>query len=207
MKSVGIDRSQHNFDFTRRWFLNRNASTFCKYILPKWKDKKLIYLELGVFEGMSMVWMMQNILTHPESYAVGIDPWLITRKLLGNVMEQVMERAFHNTKCFPNCKLIRGSSVEVLNRMRGKKGFEGIKKNTVDLCMIDGDHNSLGVLSDCYACYNLIKTGGWMLFDDVENRIEKKDHVKQGLSRFLEEYEGKVKMIWKHNFMECYEKL
>ena len=68
--------------FTRRWFLNRNYDTFKKFVYPKWAGKPLTYLEIGVFEGMSMVWMLQHILTHDNSRGVGIDPWFALISLL-----------------------------------------------------------------------------------------------------------------------------
>ena len=64
----------HEFQFTRNWFHDRNRSSFRDYILPFWVEKPCIYLEIGVFEGMSLVWTLQHVLTHPESRAIGIDP-------------------------------------------------------------------------------------------------------------------------------------
>ncbi len=209
MRKMGIlPIEKHSFQFTRNWFLNRNSATFREFIHPEWSGKPIRYLELGVFEGMSIVWMMQHILTHKDSFSVGIDPWLITSKLSGEVMEEVMKRAFHNTKPFPNCTLIRGNSVEVLMRMnKYRHGFLGIKKNSVDLCMVDGNHNNLAVQDDAQRCHKLLRVGGWMLFDDVENDKPKEDHVKQGLNVFIEEYKDKMKLLWKHRYMECYEKI
>ena len=66
-----------DFQYTRNWFCLRDLATFREYIMPQWKDKPIKYLEIGVFEGMSMVWMLHNVLTHPDSRAVGVDPWLM----------------------------------------------------------------------------------------------------------------------------------
>ena len=42
--------------------------------LKDFKDKpNLRYLEIGVFEGRSLLWMLENILTHPSSAATAID--------------------------------------------------------------------------------------------------------------------------------------
>jgi len=197
-----------DFEFTCNWFLNRNLPTFREYVYPKWQGKPITYLEIGVFEGMSMVWMLQHVLTHMDSKAVGIDPWLITAKLSAEEMGDVMTRATKNTSTFRwqgVCSLICGNSIEVLTRMLRRGGFEGIKKNSVDICMIDGDHTAPAVLENSRKCLKLMKPGGWMLFDDVENQIEKNDHVKQGLESFRENYKDQVKLIWKHKFMECYE--
>jgi len=72
--------------------------------------------------------------------------------------------------------------------------------------MIDGCHNALAVLDDAKLVYALLKPGGWILFDDVENRITKQDHVKHGLQMFKEEMGEKITHLWKNQFMECYRK-
>jgi len=201
-----IDRSK--YQFTRNWFIKRNRRTFLNYVVPEWGGKPITYLELGVFEGMSMVWMMQYVLTHPESRAVGVDPWLLTCKLSGETMEAVRQRAFHNVSEWGDrCKLIRGNSDEVLRRMVGRWGFTGVRAGTVDLCMVDGNHNALAVWSDARWVYRLLRVGGQVLFDDVENDIAKENHVKQGLQMFLTEIGGKMKLLWKHGYMECYAKV
>jgi len=209
-QSFGFDRTQHEdgFQFTQKWFLGRNRRTFCSYVLPQWAGKPITYLEIGVFEGMSMVWIMQQILTHPDSRAVGIDPWLQTRKLGETAMDDVRKRALHNIEPYQDrCQLIRANSGEVLSRMLWKRGAYGITKNSVDLCMVDGDHRALGMLADAKLCLCLVKPGGWLLFDDVENDHEKADHVKHGLAMFLAEHGKEVKQVFKHKYMEGYEKI
>ena len=86
------------------------------------------------------------------------------------------------------------------------KSFLGISPNSVDLCMIDGDHNSPAVLDDARSVYKLLKPGGWMLFDDVENDLPKRHHVQEGMQQFLEEVGDGVSHLWKHKYMECYRK-
>ena len=209
VRRMDIDLTQHDFQFTRGWFRTRNLPTFREFVFPRWSEKPVTYLEIGVFEGMSLVWMMQKVLTHPESRAIGVDPWLMTCKLESDKMEEVMVRAHHNLSPWSDrCELVRSNSFEVLRaapRYRG--GKYGLKNNGVDLCMIDGNHGALGVLSDALLCFSVVKPGGWMLFDDVENDIPKKDHVKEGVEMFREEKGDKIRCLWKHRYMECYEKV
>ena len=196
-------KPEHNFQFTRQWFLNRNLETFRSRVMPVWQGKPITYVELGVFEGLSMVWMRQHVLTHPQSRAIGIDPWLMTRKLSGEYMEAVRARAEHNLRIYPNCKLIRGNSAEVLRRMY--RGFEGIKRRRIDVCLIDGGHYELLVLDDARNCLELVKPGGWIIFDDVVNDKTKSAHVRQALDTFLAGAGDRVKFLWKHRYVETYE--
>lgn len=195
------------FQFTRSWFKNRNLSTFREYIYPEWHDKPCVYLELGVFEGMSMVWMAQHVLVHPQSRGIGIDPWLMTTKLDSDFMEGVKARAEHNTRPYrKKVTLQRASSAEALRKMLRRGGFLGLAANTVDLCMVDGNHNALAVLDDLRLVHKLVRPGGWILCDDVENDIPKQDHVAEGLRLFLEEGHS-LSHVFKHKYVECYKKV
>jgi hypothetical protein len=170
------------------------------------------YLEIGVFEGMSMVWMLQKILTDPASQAFGVDPWLRTTKMSAEGMDEVRRRAFHNVKPWADkCHLEQGNSVEILklagsSRLRKMNRWEHwLGPNSVDLCMIDGGHTALDVLADSRLVYPLMKSGGWILYDDVENRIDKgMNHVKQGVAMFREEMNDGLEFMWKDRFMEAF---
>lgn len=214
MRKMGIESIPgYQFQFTRRWFLNRNCDAFREVIVPEWAGKPIVYLEIGVFEGMSMVWMLQHVLTHPDARAIGVDPHLMTTKLSSETMEQVRARAHHNILPYrwnealkDRCQLIRGNSAEVLRLMlKNRHGYMGIKRESVDLCMVDGDHNELGVLDDCRLVWQLLKPGGWMICDDVENDKEKAHHVKQGLAMFLAEIPS-AELVAKKDYIECYRK-
>jgi predicted O-methyltransferase YrrM len=154
---------------------------------------------------------LQRVLTHPDAKAVGVDPWLMTTKLSSETMDEVRRRAHQNVEpwqgVFGNkCTLIRGSSAEVLRLMlKNKFGYAGIKRGSLDLCMVDGDHNELGVLDDCRLVWQLLKPGGWMIADDVENDKPKAHHVKEGLAAFLAETPG-AELVVKKDYIECYRK-
>lgn len=198
--------------------MNRNLESFRGYVHPHWSGRDMTYLELGVFEGMSLTWMFQRVLTSEGSRAVGVDPWMETTKLSGDAMDQVMIRARKNlsryclqgtlgTAGIKRCQLIRGNSAEVLRRMVVGKGYAGFGRDSVDVSMIDGNHNALAVLDDARLVLQLIRIGGWLLFDDVENDHPKRDHVKEGVEMFLRETGDRVKLIWKHRYMEAYERV
>lgn len=217
MRQMGIEAVPgHQFLFTRSWFLNRNLAAFRELILPEWAGKPVTYLEIGVFEGMSMTWMLQRILTHPDARAVGVDPWLMTTKISGPDMEATMQRAIGNTapwttthygREYPICRLIRGNSAEVLRlALRNRHGYAGLRRGRLDLCMVDGDHNALGVLDDCRLVWQLLKTGGWMICDDVENDKRKVHHVDEGLRAFLAETPS-AELVAKKDYIEIYRKV
>jgi len=222
--SLKLDRT--GLQFTKKWFRDRNQGTFSEYVHPKFEGLPITYLEIGVFEGMSMCWMIQHILTHPDSKAVGVDPWLGMKKLNSEEMEKVQGRAFHNvaTKLSSRqiasvreshklvsskCSLFRLDSDEFLTH---SEHYAGITKESVDIIMIDGNHSAPFVANDAIKAFPLLKPEGWLLFDDVENDHKKTYHVKDGIQMFLNHLKSQGKLltlqlIWKHGYMECFEKL
>src|SRR3990167_1673824 len=95
--SIPIDTTQHDFQFTRHWFRNRNQATWSTYLKPMFGDGRPVrMIQIGVFEGADLVWCCQNLLTHPDSKALAIDPWLETTKLDQTYMTAVENRARHN---------------------------------------------------------------------------------------------------------------
>lgn len=204
-RQYDVDRD--NAQYTRNWHMRRNAPTFVEYIMPRFSGKPCVYLELGVWEGMSACWMLKWVLMHPDSRAVLVDPHLMTVKIDGDAMEAVRQRALHNLAPWKDrCQLIRGNSAEVLHRMLGRHGYAGIKPDSVDVAFVDGNHWALAVLDDARLVLQLVKVGGWLLFDDVENDRPKVDHVRQGLDMFLAESGDRVKQVFKHRYMEGYER-
>jgi len=117
-----------------------------------------------------------------------------------------MKRAHHNvSQLGKNCTLLQCNSNVALFKMANRKGYAGFGRNSVDIAMIDGAHHDLLAWSDARMVLPLMKPGGWMLFDDVENDQSKGDrHVKAGIECFLKEHGSDVEFLWKHRYMECY---
>ena len=67
-----------NYTFTNDWFSEDNGEPvvreFDKF-LSCYKDKPCKFLEIGSYEGMSAIWMLDNVLTHQDSRLWCIDAW------------------------------------------------------------------------------------------------------------------------------------
>ncbi len=48
---------------------------FRKYIKPLFEGKPCRYLEIGAFAGGTARFMLEEVLTHPDSCAHLVDPW------------------------------------------------------------------------------------------------------------------------------------
>jgi len=120
-------------------------------VLAPYKDKPNVnYLEIGVFEGRSMIWMLENILTHRTSRATGIDifPGNMKETYLGNL----------NMSGFQ----------DKVTTLAGYSQFElrKLPPQSFDIIYIDGSHMACDVLSDAVLSWLLLKDGGTMIFDD-----------------------------------------
>lgn len=206
---IALDRTEHKFEFTRRWFVHRNLSTYSTFLPARFPAKKAHnILHIGVFEGMDLVWICQNLFRNKNSRILAIDPWEKTRKLSPEQMNAVFERARRNLRPWNDrINMIRGLSQDVMislvsapTQVCGKT----IAAGKWDLIIVDGDHNADPVYADAQNALRLVKPGGWIVFDDVRNRFKKKDHVYHGLIGWLMEQGDDVDLVWAHRHMNCY---
>ena len=107
----------------------------------------LRYLEVGLWEGRSFVWMLDHVLTHPSSHATGIDIVLYDA-LRANVARSGAEA---------RVTLIEGSSQRELRKLEA---------NSQDVIYIDGSHTADDVLEDLVLAWGLLKPGGLLILDD-----------------------------------------
>lgn len=151
------------YKFTANWFLN-NINSW-EYHLGEFKHKpNLNFLEIGVYEGRSTIWLLENVLTDPTSKITCID--LFDGRIEENNMENDpnlnldYENYFdYNVSSFMN-KVIKhkGWSSSILRKYS--------EEPTFDFAYIDGGHTAYGTLIDAVLIHPLIKPGGMIIFDD-----------------------------------------
>jgi predicted O-methyltransferase YrrM len=137
----------------------------------------LNYVEIGCYAGASACLMLQRKNTNVISIDLGnpID--------ISIVKSNVNKLNTHNN----SYRYIEGNShnVEIFNEL--KKYIDGI-----DILFIDGDHSYDGVMNDFELYSQLVKNGGYIVFDDYNDSIFSPD-VKQVvdflISRIDKEYE------------------
>jgi len=210
---IPIDRSQFAFKFTKRWFIQRNLSTWSSFLPPKYKKQNKIRLfnmiQIGVCEGMDLIWCMQNILQHPDSRVLAIDPWLPTPPKIPD-MEACYRRAVHNLKPWKKKVHIEKAKSEDFLPEVIKNGItisdRHIKAGEWDLIVIDGNHNAPFVFKDAIYSLKLIRKNGWMLFDDFHNKGRKKHHVQEAIGDFVGLRKDYIKLAWQHRHVVCLER-
>ena len=133
---------------------------FWTSVLARFKGQKVSALEIGCFEGRATVWLLENILTHPESKITVVDTFGGSPEFpLFNIDNSKIRQNFdQNTASFKekiNVFACKSESVLPL-----------LDNNIFDLIYIDGSHTSLDVLRDGVISYDLLKLGGSIIFDD-----------------------------------------
>jgi hypothetical protein len=138
-----------NYAFTQDWTGGR---------VPVWEEAMavykgkpgLCYLEIGVFEGRSMTWMLENILTDPTSSAVAIDPFL-----------DDSEHRYRVNLCASG-EESRVTTIVGYSQVELRK----LPLDSFDIIYVDGSHVAGNVLEDAVLSLRLLKEGGTIIFDD-----------------------------------------
>lgn len=206
--SIPITEQDRPLRLRRRWFKLRNQATFSTFLPARFPPSQpWTMLTIGVFEGAAEVWLMQNVLTHPDSRLYCIDPWEQTTKLDQAFMHECRQNAEYNLLPWAQrVTLTQGYSQDVMSASIARGNHCGVPIGTFDLVIIDGDHNLEPVYQDAVNALEFVKPNGWLLFDDVRNRIYKPDHVYHGIEKFLGTHRSAVEKVFAHRYMDCYRK-
>ncbi len=135
-------------EFTTDWF-SHNIRVWDDVLGPFKGKPELRYLQVGVFEGRSLLWVLENVLTHPTSELTGIDIE-ISPTLLANL---------ENSGQADRVTILHGPSQVELRKL---------PTESFDIIYIDGSHTPDDVLADAVLSWELLKTGGLVIFDDYK---------------------------------------
>lgn len=168
--------------FTEDWF-SSNIPTWTR-VLSKLKNKPVSFLEIGTFEGRSAVWVLENILTHPDSKLYVVDHWLAKGK--------------HNQGPFQTFK----DNIEPYkSKVHILKGFSrdmlrNLKHAMFDFVYLDASKHSQNVLEDAVLAYPLLKPNGIMIFDDYTyNKEHDVSCPRHAIDAFINIYVEEIQVL------------
>lgn len=136
---------------------SNSLGRFAHNILTAGLPRPVRYLEVGAFEGASLI--LVHKLLDGQIVPTTIDPYEDYGEIKGCALSDA-ERAFdHNVAAMKidGLRKIKGRSVDCLATLRGE---------TFDLIYIDGSHETLDVMMDAVLAWPLLAKGGMMIFDD-----------------------------------------
>tara|TARA_Y100000590_G_scaffold383813_1_gene454751 strand:+ start:1417 stop:2094 length:678 start_codon:yes stop_codon:yes gene_type:complete len=176
--------------FSNKWFLN-NFEIF-NFFLPKDKNKKFDYLEVGCFEGLSSFYVLSE---YNYVNAFFLDIWDLPNpnsKTLSNDFDSI-EKAFdENLSGFNFIKIKDDSVVSMRKLFKQNKSF--------DFIYIDGSHNGEDILSDAIEAFKILKIDGLIFFDDfLQHDNTRNIQSYEGISKFLSLYSNYLKIEFFQN--------
>jgi hypothetical protein len=140
---------QKQYEFTQNWF-TWNIPVWNVALAP-FKDRPSVsYLEVGAHEGRSVVWMLENVLTHSTAQVTAVDVFDGPYK----------DRYFSNIE--------RSGASQKVNTITGfsQLVLRDLPLNSYDIIYIDGSHMEDDVLEDAVLSWRLLKENGILIFDD-----------------------------------------
>ena len=142
------------------------------------------FLEIGCFEGRSVLYLLDNYLQGNTDKIYCIDPWLINdpdRIISENTYELFM----NNTRKYHDKMIIK--------RGYSKDRLLELEDNFFDFIYIDGDHRYEAVKNDAIVSFEKLKVNGYMLFDDYFIKIP--EAVYKAVNEFIQVYKHRIRII------------
>ena len=141
----------YDFDYNKTFRVFVEKIPLWDNFLNSFKGKPNIHcLGIGVNQGRSAIWVLENILTHPSAKLTGIDSFPdgtgLKEQYLSNLK---LSGVAHKTK-----------TLEGFSQVELKK----LPLNSFDIIYIDGDHRAKSVLADAVLSFDLLKKGGILIF-------------------------------------------
>jgi hypothetical protein len=168
------------YEFYFDWCIDFRKN--CETLFWKFRDRPISYLEIGIWEGRSACWMLDNILIHPESKYTGIDINLqgVVNKNLESHKEKVT--------------IYEGNSSVIIPRINEE----------FDIIYIDGDHSALGALTDSVLCWDKAKQ--FILWDDYRMFCPG-NNVFEGVNSFINCLNVNQFRVAIDNYQYCIERI
>lgn len=172
--------------FTEDWF-SGNVDNFklCMQSLEAHNE----FLEIGVFEGRSTCWLLENGLAK-DGNIVCIDPyefWPGIHTQLSGAEAMANFMANHKEVCLgsQSVRLMQDYSYRALARLI-------TNDSKFDFIYVDGSHDPHNVLQDACMAWGLLRDGGVMLFDDYQYPHK---NTRMGIDGFLSAFAGQYTEI------------
>jgi predicted O-methyltransferase YrrM len=143
-----------DYEFTEDWF-SAHTALWSRVLAPFRGKPGVHYLEVGLFEGRSALWMLEQVLTDPSARLTGVDLFpdpVVKERWLAN-----LRKSGHADRA----TTITGYSQVELRKL---------PLDTYDIIYIDGSHRAADVMADAVLAWGLLKEGGVMIFDDYAAR-------------------------------------
>lgn len=172
------------YQYSANWSANERLDRWREILAPYKNQPRVRYLEVGVFEGRSLLWMLENILTHPTASAVAVD-------IPFNGSEPVLRENLKRSGRAHKVELVLGNSETELRKL---------KPASFDIAYIDGAHDMRSVLLDGVNAWYALKAGGILIFDDVlmeKDRFPAELRPELAVEAFLRAFGREIEILFR----------
>jgi len=181
------DAYRGQYEFSEIWFM-RHIPVWQRVMEPYKGRPGVSYLEIGVYEGGAVVWMLEHILTDPGARVTGID-------IFEGPYKDVYFRNIERSGSADKVTTLTGYSQVVLR---------GLPLESFDIIYVDGSHVTADALEDAVLSWRLLKVGGLLIFDDYQfagpatyNKDEPFGFPKPAIDAFVQCFQDRCEVI--HN--------
>ncbi len=179
---------------TQDWFSHNSFDW--EIVLKNFKDKKFDYLEIGSFEGISAMYVLNF---YSKANICCVDSW--SEFTTGNegLPIKIVEENFDK-----NLSLYQDKFEKF--KMKSNEFFSKNKKE-FDIIFIDGSHHANDVLEDCLESWKILKKDGIMIIDDYfwtgyENHLFNPIHGINNFFRSFKKYFNVLRVSKKQVFIK-----
>ena len=184
----------------------RFTNDFFSVNIPNWQrslghfaaQPDLSFLEVGSYEGQSACWLLEHILTDESSRITCIDVFKLEKSQDVYDATGVDSASMSPEDRFDHNILQTGAKHRVVKI----KGSSGCFLRTLPLAAyhfiyIDGSHVARDVLEDAVLAWELLKTGGVIIFDDYlwRGNPDRLLRPQIAIEAFLKVYEGHYRLV------------
>lgn len=172
--------------YTRDYAFSEYAKSIWKTLFSELKEKTNVrYLEVGVFEGRSLLWIYENILPSASVEIDALDSFPFPDTKM-NFTENVSHLIKKNI-----VKILHGTSEQLI---------KNLPRLYYDLIYLDADHTYRSVWNDTVLLWPALKPGGFLVLDDYfwkKFEVPLADRPEQAIDDFLMESKGSYRMLYK----------
>jgi len=171
----------------REWSMPQPSLQACTNALKEHlkTDEPLVALQVGNCFGASLAWFSNLIVSaHPDSLMVSVDPNYSMGGVADNPQRIVM-RLLSQFGLQKNNLMVTGYSLDK-NQPHWQPSCEDLMPNLArlgvskaDFILLDGWHERNYTLREIRACIPLLREGGLILVDDVENIGEVREAIDE----------------------------
>lgn len=156
---------EKQYEFTWNWFSHQIPS-WQTHLKPLANQPGLAALEIGSFEGHSTCWLLDQVLTAPDSQITCIDLYFQDR------FTQNIDRSSATTKVIKR----QGHPLNLL---------QTLPINAYDLIHLDGGSLTGDVQQHVMLCWERLKPGGMLVIDDYQ--LQDSNHVIQNFKLAIDQ--------------------